>query len=388
MSIGDIDSSTDVTTYPANVANVASFLGEDDFTSWTAHQKQVDGLDEAGAACTECAPFTTYWDFLSAVAKAPGFCAGVPGASYGRHPDAAMCAKEFAGVAAVMITQTNGMDETLVDDAGVTVPFTQQGLMYTSDPQCDVAVGGDLSSDFCMAMGADSTSYPAFYDDKGLDSTGETFVPRGAGYIYGADQYYWFSKIVYGDSTITDTPSLVNTDVQAWWLSGLMRWMIPMEGKPAPHNIILGQWEPTDDEAEYGITDGFGAVSALFYGEDQCGMAGHPIARLRTEIYEGLIADFEAKDGSWKASDTVFDWESNDCASSARAEFPYWGDYSSFAQFATPAANIMDWDTGSAELVHSDTCFVVEERTEFIVWQKDAFRNCILANMATVSAPP
>jgi len=178
----------------------------------------------------------------------------------------------------------------MVDGDGETVPLNMQGLAVTSEAACDSALGGDSSSEFCQYFDIDSTNWDTFYDDKGLDPNGELFIPRGAGYIYGPDMYYWFSQVVYGDSTITDEPSLVSTDAQTWWLSGLMRWMIPMNGKPAPHNIMLGQWEPTWSEAEYGITDGFGAVSALFYGGEQCGMTGHPTANLRTEIYDLMIS--------------------------------------------------------------------------------------------------
>lgn len=129
----------------------------------------------------------------------------------------------------------------------------------------------------------------------------------------------------------------------------MMRWMIPMNNQPAPHNIMLGQWEPTYFEAEQGITDGFGAVSALLFGASQCGMAGHPIAKARADIYLGII-DLLSQEGqleegeqeggkTWKASDTIFSFESSDCANMARAEFPKDGDYSSFPQFAT--RNIM-----------------------------------------------
>lgn len=284
-------------------------------------------------------------------------------------------------MAATMITQTNGWDDTLVDADGEAVPYWQQGLATTQEPACDDANGGDSSSAECLAMGGDPTAYDSFYDDKGLDAGGELFIPRGAGYIYGVDQYYWFSKIVYGDSTITDTPSLVNSDVEAWWLSGLMRWMIPMNNTPAPHNIILGQWEPTEAESEYGITDGFGAVSALLYGADQCGMAGHPVAAARTEIYEMLIDVIEALDGSWAAADTIYDWEASDCAQSSREAFPSWGDYAAIPQFATPSVMAIDW-SDSVTALDAATCYVVDERTEFIVWEKDAFRSCILANGA------
>lgn len=117
----------------------------------------------------------------------------------------------------------------------------------------------------------------------------EGFTPRGAGWLMGADQYYWFSQIVYGTSDYYVHPEKVSDEADAFWMSGMMRWMIPLDGKPSPHNIILGQWEPKDAEAEQGIEAGFGAVSNLLFYEE-CGIPNHPIAKLRTDIYNGVIA--------------------------------------------------------------------------------------------------
>jgi len=212
----------------------------------------------------------------------------------------------------------------------------------------------------------------------------EGFVPRGAGWIYTADQYYWFSQIVYGDSSMYVAPEKVANEGPAFWMSGMLRWMIPLMGKPSPHNIILGQWEPTEHEAEQGIVDGFGAVSALLFGESQCGMKTHPVANARKDIYEGIIELLEGTDNGkeWKAKDAIFKFEKNHCEEMARKPFPATGDYSSFPQFATPAVTTDNWDdeNGQDKSKESKTCYVVDQRTDYIVWQKDAFRNCLLSN--------
>jgi len=89
------------------------------------------------------------------------------------------------------------------------------------------------------------------------------------------------------------------------------------------------------------------------------------------------MADFNAADGSWSAMDTVYDWESNDCVSSAREPFPDYGDYSAIPQFASATIDVYDWDGTSVGPEEAELCFVVDFRTDYIVWQKDAFRNCI-----------
>lgn len=95
---------------------------------------------------------------------------------------------------------------------------------------------------------------------------------------------------------------------------------------------------------------------------------------MRTEIYEYLMSVFMAADGSWLATDTIYDWEASGCEASAREDFPYWGDYSAIPQFATTGVT-----TASGDINPTATCYVAEERTPYIVWQKDAFRSCILA---------
>lgn len=299
---------------------------------------------------------------------------------------------------------------------GETAPceYYQRGIANSEDPACDgLDANGDadtseIASDHCQAVGGDLKEIDTFYAvvdandgtitsfnvmessdhaDATTNIEAAGFTPRGAGWIMGADQYYWFSKIVYGDLSMFKDPKSVATDATAYWMSGMMRWMIPMNGQPAPHNIILGQWEPTFWEADQGIVDGFGAVSALLFGASQCGMAGHPIAKARTDIYNGIIDLLEgADDGkgkAWKARDTIFTFESSDCANMARADFPDSGDYSSIPQFATPVVSMADWTTGGDPAdTPSDTCFVVRERTDYIVWEKNAFRQCMLDAMA------
>lgn len=181
---------------------------------------------------------------------------------------------------------------------------------------------------------------------------------------------------------------MVTADPVTWWLSGLMTWMIPMNGKPSPHGIIYGQWEPTEVEADYGITDGFGAVSALLYGADQCGMAGHPVANARQDIFEGIVAVIDATNeqegtNDWFVADAIYDWEENGCASSAREEFPWWGDYSSIPQFVTFSVAVVDWDGVSTGFESYDTrCWIVDEMTDYIVWKRDAYRQCVFDSLA------
>merc|ERR1719478_723715 len=99
-------------------------------------------------------------------------------------------------------------------------------------------------------------------------------------------------------------------------------------------------------------------------------MSSHKKANARTGMYEYLINAFNAQD-------TIYEWEANDCSSSSRAAFPNYGDYANVPQFAIREVTEMDWD-GNETTNTADACYVTSERTDFIVWEKNAFRNCVL----------
>lgn len=364
--------------YPENVANLMTFLTEDDWNFYTENQLQVDGEDENGDACTECVGFSSFWDFLSAVAKVPAFCNGNLGASYARFGEVAMCAKEFSSLVAVYITQTgtvyNGLTALTYED-GSAVPNYLSGGQVTEETRC-ASDHENYDATWCAELGySNYDTADQFYMDKvnanGSVSDDNDYYPRGAGYVMGLDQYYWMSQVIYGDDTLIEDPTLLATDPVTFWLAGLKTWMIPSNGLPAPHNIITGQWEPTDDELDIGLSDGMGAVSSLLYGAEQCGMSQHPVANTRTEIYEDLIASIAAEDGSWTAADTIYDWEDSGCESVARESFPY-GDYAQMPQFAVATVNGAQSDQG---------CFVTTDTTDYIIWKKDAFRDCVTEAM-------
>ena len=198
---GQFDADADLITadtapedYPENVANLMTFLTEDDWNYFTEHQLQVDGEDADGNACTECVGFSSFWDFLSAVAKVPAFCNGNLGASYARFGEVAMCAKEFASLVAVYITQTgtvyNDLTALTYDD-GSAVPNFLSGGQVTEETRC-VSTHDNYDAAWCAELPysnydtADSF-YMAKVDANSDVATDNDYYPRGAGYVMGLD---------------------------------------------------------------------------------------------------------------------------------------------------------------------------------------------------------
>lgn len=118
---------------PTNVQNILSFMGESDFDSLFALQKTVTVGEDDDVA------FTTWYDFLSAVAMAPAFCDGIAGALYSRFDDEAMCARELAAFFAYTISITNDFATELFEEDGTTVIAKElQGLTVTEDDYCSI----------------------------------------------------------------------------------------------------------------------------------------------------------------------------------------------------------------------------------------------------------
>jgi len=190
---------------------------------------QVDGQDEAGEDCTECVGFSSFWDFLTAVAKVPAFCNAINGPAYARFGQVAMCAKEFASLVAVYVTQTgpvwNDLDP-LVDDDGNDIADYLSGGQTTEENRC-VSTHDNYDSDWCDALGYNNYADASDFYKNNIDSNSEDYYPRGAGYVMGIEHYYWMSQILYGDNTLVDDPSQLATDPVAFWLAGLKTWMIP-----------------------------------------------------------------------------------------------------------------------------------------------------------------
>jgi hypothetical protein len=111
-------------------------------------------------------------------------------------------------------------------------------------------------------------------------------------------------------------PSLAIATGETFWLTGLFKWMVSLDGRPSPHSILTGSWVPNALEISQGLTLGFGAVIALYHGETECSLLGNTLANARTSIYEELIVQLGVEET------VLAGVESNHCQGAARASWP------------------------------------------------------------------
>jgi hypothetical protein len=259
------------------------------------------------------APALEYWDFLAAVATAPAFCTTAGHGPLQGLAAAQVCRRELAGLWALGIANTSAAAGDTTHDAAAaqvsasgapaTTPWEAQGFQVAKDARC-ARPAGDATRTAAVAARCDrGAAAPAtgaaeaakdggtaaFNRADGLcagaagcQEAAGAYAPRGPARMAGVKDAYWFAKLAQGadvrqgGAAADGKPSALTDPAQlesgyAYWLSGLYKWMVPAEGRPAPHNIMTGQWQADAGALLAGVpAGGFGAVVKLAVPE-ACG---------------------------------------------------------------------------------------------------------------------
>jgi hypothetical protein len=79
----------------------------------------------------------------------------------------------------------------------------------------------------------------------------------------GVAEYLQFSKTLETDDASVADPRAALRDPKTYWMSGLWKWMTPLNGRPSPNNVITGLWEAGEEEMRDNVPEGFGAIQKL-----------------------------------------------------------------------------------------------------------------------------
>ncbi|XWS33930.1 hypothetical protein CRYUN_Cryun22dG0125300 [Craigia yunnanensis] len=66
-------------------------------------------------------------------------------------------------------------------------------------------------------------------------------------------------------------PDLVATNPSISFRTAVWFWMTPQGNKPSSHNVIIGQWTPSDADRAAGRLPGYGVITNIIYGGLECG---------------------------------------------------------------------------------------------------------------------
>lgn len=355
-----------------------------------------------------------------------------------------VCRRELAGLWALGIASTSAAAGSPTFDASAAAPgaggaaaakpWEAQGFQVAKDARCALAAGAAART-AAVAARCDGGAPPAaagaaealrdgtaaFNAADGLcaqgtaacDGTAGAYAPRGPALLAGVEDYYWFARLAQGaDLTApagTPQASALAEPAQleggyAYWLSGLYKWMVPANGKPAPHNIMTGQWRASDALAAEGVpVGGFGAVVKLAVPE-ACGAgAAQGPARQLAGAWAAMQKEFKLDAATERKepvpAGTVAAWDDattaerkpvsaedqrrllgdgpSDCAASDQREFPAKGEWAELPVYLAPSYVDAAGETVGAG---SGRCYAQRSPTAWVAYEPDAYRACAWAN--------
>ncbi|KAJ4845786.1 Endochitinase A [Turnera subulata] len=70
---------------------------------------------------------------------------------------------------------------------------------------------------------------------------------------------------------LINNPDLVATDPVISFKTAIWFWMTPQGSKPSSHNVIIGQWTPSDADRSANRLPGYGVITNIINGGIECG---------------------------------------------------------------------------------------------------------------------
>ncbi|KAI8536881.1 hypothetical protein RHMOL_Rhmol10G0290900 [Rhododendron molle] len=124
---------------------------------------------------------------------------------------------------------------------------------------CFVTEGGSTGNpgDYCVA----NEQYPC--------AAGKKYFGRGP--IQISYNYNYGPAGTAIGSDLLANPDLVATDATISFKTALWFWMTPQSPKPSSHDVITGQWTPSEADSAAGRVPGYGVITNIINGGIECG---------------------------------------------------------------------------------------------------------------------
>lgn len=102
--------------------------------------------------------------------------------------------------------------------------------------------------------------------------SGAKYFGRGPKQLSWNYNYGQFSEVWFGTKdTLLKNPELLSKDPVLSFASAIWFWMTPQFPKPSCHDIMTGQWKPSENDIQNGRLPGFGATVNVINGGVECG---------------------------------------------------------------------------------------------------------------------
>ena len=84
---------------------------------------------------------------------------------------------------------------------------------------------------------------------------------------------------------LINNSNLVATDPVISFKTAIWFWMTPQANKPSSHDVIIGQWTPSPVDTSAGRVPGYGVITNIINGGQECGKTGK-VLMIDKEAYE------------------------------------------------------------------------------------------------------
>ncbi|MVN21466.1 chitinase [Mucilaginibacter arboris] len=100
---------------------------------------------------------------------------------------------------------------------------------------------------------------------------GKKYYGRGPLQLSYNGNYGFASDCIFGDKNkLLQNPDLVTADAVTAFKTAIYFWMMPQNAKPAAHDVMAGNWQPTEADKAAGRVAGFGMTTNIINGGIEC----------------------------------------------------------------------------------------------------------------------
>lgn len=231
-------------------------------TEWNELFPHINGGDSANT------PFYNYAAFVKATKRFPQFL---------RVGNLELKKRELAAFLATISHETGGGDEKDI------AHFYDYGLYYKEELAC--LKGCNHYSD------TTEVKYPPV---KGKSYHGRGPIQLSWNYNYGL-----FSEMVLENKdSLLNNPDLLTTDAELSFAAAIWFWVTPQAPKPSCHDVMSGNWVPTDADRLAGRKPGFGAVMNIVNGGLECGGVESIRNKFRLQYYLAFCKKMKVNPGA------------------------------------------------------------------------------------------
>lgn len=108
---------------------------------------------------------------------------------------------------------------------------------------------------------------------------GKKYFGRGPLQISYNGNYGFASDCIFGNKNILlNNPDLITSNAVVAFKTAIYFWMTPQSLKPSAHEVMLGKWQPNNDDKVKGRKPGFGMTINIINGALECNKGENQVA--------------------------------------------------------------------------------------------------------------